>query len=98
MVHKLGRPLVLIAIIVAIPLLLLQGVWLAMQSTPLTLALILGTTLIGMALLLMLALRTLGGIQQHQEPALDKSTAQPGSAVTGGAPVARSAATVAGAV
>nr|WP_231556941.1 GGDEF domain-containing protein [Aeromonas sp. L_1B5_3] len=38
-----------------------------MQSTPLTLALILGTTLIGMALLLMLALRTLGGIQQHQE-------------------------------
>nr|WP_252353557.1 GGDEF domain-containing protein [Aeromonas jandaei] len=38
-----------------------------MQSTPLTLVLILGTTLIGMALLLMLALRTLGGIQQHQE-------------------------------
>lgn len=48
MVHKLGRSLFLIATIVTIPLLLLQAVWLALQSTPLTLAIIVATTLLGM--------------------------------------------------
>ena len=67
MVHKLGRSLFLIATIVTIPLLLLQAVWLALQSTPLTLAIIVATTLLGMILLLMLAIRTLDGLLQHQE-------------------------------
>ncbi|HHQ4615075.1 TPA: GGDEF domain-containing protein, partial [Aeromonas veronii] len=67
MVHKLGRTLFLIATIVTIPLLLLQAVWLALQSTPLTLAIILATTLLGMILLLMLAIRTMDGMLQHQE-------------------------------
>ncbi|MEZ6966061.1 EAL domain-containing protein [Aeromonas sp. S9(2024)] len=67
MVQKLGRSLFLIATIVSIPLLLLQGFWLALQSTPVTLVIILSTTLLGMGLLLLLALRTLTGMQQHQE-------------------------------
>lgn len=67
MVHKLGRTLFLIATIVTIPLLLLQAVWLALQSTPLTLVIILATTLLGMILLLMLAIRTMDGMLQHQE-------------------------------
>lgn len=57
MLNKLGSNLLLIAAVTCAPLLLLQGIWLAAQATPLTLTLILGTSLLAFGLLFMLAYR-----------------------------------------
>ena len=53
MLNKLGSNLLLIAAVTCAPLLLLQGIWLAVQATPFTLILIVGTTLLGFGLLFM---------------------------------------------
>lgn len=67
MVHKIGRSPSLMAIIVTIPLLLLQAIWLALHSTPLTIAIILGSTLLGIILLMALTIRSQHSQLQHQE-------------------------------
>lgn len=67
MLNKLGSNLLLIAAVTCAPLLLLQGIWLAVQATPFTLVLIVGTTLLGFGLLFMLAHRTLNAEREQQE-------------------------------
>ncbi|WCH29113.1 EAL domain-containing protein [Aeromonas salmonicida] len=67
MLNKLGSNLLLIAAVTCAPLLLLQGIWLAAQATPLTLTLILGTSLLGFGLLFMLAYRARNAERAQQE-------------------------------
>lgn len=67
MLNKLGSNLLLIAAVTCAPLLLLQGIWLAAQATPFTLILIVGTTLLGFGLLLMLAYRARNAEREQQE-------------------------------
>ncbi len=67
MLNKLGSNLLLIAAVTCAPLLLLQGIWLAVQATPFTLILIVGTTLLGFGLLFMLAHRTRNAEREQQE-------------------------------
>ncbi|MCE9934644.1 EAL domain-containing protein [Aeromonas salmonicida] len=67
MLNKLGSNLLLIAAVTCAPLLLLQGIWLAAQATPLTLALILGTSLLGFGLLFMLAYRARNAERAQQD-------------------------------
>ncbi|WP_429234624.1 EAL domain-containing protein [Aeromonas salmonicida] len=67
MLNKLGSNLLLIAAITCAPLLLLQGIWLAAQATPLTLTLILGTSLLGFGLLFMLAYRARNAERAQQD-------------------------------
>lgn len=67
MLNKLGSNLLLIAAVTCAPLLLLQGIWLAAQATPLTLALILGTSLLGFGLLFMLAYRACNAERAQQD-------------------------------
>ncbi|MDM5115768.1 EAL domain-containing protein [Aeromonas salmonicida] len=67
MLNKLGSNLLLIAAVTCAPLLLLQGIWLAAQATPLTLTLILGTSLLGFGLLFMLAYRARNAERAQQD-------------------------------
>jgi diguanylate cyclase (GGDEF)-like protein len=67
MLNKLGSNLLLIAAVTCAPLLLLQGIWLTAQATPFTLILIVGTTLLGFGLLLMLAYRARNAEREQQE-------------------------------
>ena len=67
MLNKLGSNLLLIAAVTCAPLLLLQGIWLAVQATPFTLILIVGTTLLGFGLLFMLAYRARNAERDQQE-------------------------------
>lgn len=67
MLNKLGSNLLLIAAVTSAPLLLLQGIWLAAQATPLTLTLILGTSLLGFGLLFMLAYRARNAERAQQD-------------------------------
>jgi diguanylate cyclase (GGDEF)-like protein len=67
MLNKLGSNLLLIAAVTCAPLLLLQGIWLTVQATPFTLILIVGTTLLGFGLLLMLAYRARNAEREQQE-------------------------------
>ncbi|WP_346209995.1 GGDEF domain-containing protein [Aeromonas salmonicida] len=67
MLNKLGSNLLLIAAVTCAPLLLLQGIWLAAQATPLTLTLILGTSLLGFGLLFMLAYRASNAERAQQD-------------------------------
>lgn len=67
MLNKLGSNLLLIAAVTCAPLLLLQGIWLAAQATPLTLTLILGTFLLGFGLLFMLAYRARNAERAQQD-------------------------------
>ncbi len=67
MLNKLGSNLLLIAAITCAPLLLLQGIWLAAQATPLTLTLILGTSLLAFGLLFMLAYRARNAERAQQD-------------------------------
>ena len=59
MLNKHEGNLLLVSALVCIPMLLLQGLWLAPPASPLTLLLVLMTTLIGFSLLLLLTLLTL---------------------------------------
>ncbi|MDH7629167.1 GGDEF domain-containing protein, partial [Aeromonas salmonicida] len=67
MLNKLGSNLLLIAAVTCAPLLLLQGIWLAAQATPLTLTLILGTSLLGFGLMFMLAYRARNAERAQQD-------------------------------
>ena len=67
MLNKLGSNLLLIAAVTCAPLLLLQGIWLAAQATPITLTLILGTSLLGFGLLFMLAYRARNAERAQQD-------------------------------
>ncbi|WP_447831246.1 EAL domain-containing protein [Aeromonas salmonicida] len=67
MLNKLGSNLLLIAAVTCAPLLLLQGIWLAAQATPLTMTLILGTSLLGFGLLFMLAYRARNAERAQQD-------------------------------
>ncbi|MDQ1882626.1 GGDEF domain-containing protein [Aeromonas salmonicida] len=67
MLNKLGSNLLLIAAVTCAPLLLLQGIWLAAQATPLTLTLILGTSLLGFGLLFMMAYRARNAERAQQD-------------------------------
>ncbi|WP_429179034.1 EAL domain-containing protein [Aeromonas salmonicida] len=67
MLNKLGSNLLLIAAVTCAPLLLLQGIWLAAQATPLTLTLILGTSLLAFGLLFMLAYRARNAERAQQD-------------------------------
>lgn len=67
MLNKLGSNLLLIAAVTCAPLLLLQGIWLAAQATPLTLTLILGTSLLGFGLLFMLVYRARNAERAQQD-------------------------------
>ncbi|OCA61288.1 diguanylate phosphodiesterase [Aeromonas piscicola] len=67
MLNKLGSNLLLIAAVTCAPLLLLQGIWLTVQATPFTLIFIVGTTLLGFGLLLMLAYCARNAEREQQE-------------------------------
>lgn len=60
MLNKLGSNQLMVMALICAPLLMLQGLWLAFVSTPLTLLLILATSLLGFGLLIRLVM----GLQQ----------------------------------
>ena len=67
MLNKHEGNLLLVSALVCIPMLLLQGLWLAPPASPLTLLLVLMTTLIGFALLLLLTHSVRKGERERQE-------------------------------
>ena len=67
MLNKHEGNLLLVSALVCIPMLLLQGLWLAPPVSPLTLLLVLMTTLIGFSLLLLLTHSVRKGERERQE-------------------------------
>lgn len=67
MLNKLGSNQLMVMALICAPLLLLQGLWLVFASTPLTLLLILATSLLGFGLLIRLAMRLQLADRERQE-------------------------------
>ena len=67
MLNKLGSNQLMVMALICAPLLMLQGLWLAFVSTPLTLLLILATSLLGFGLLIRLVMRLQQADRERQE-------------------------------
>lgn len=67
MLNKLGSNQLMVMALICAPLLMLQGLWLAFVSTPLTLLLILATSLLGFGLLIWLVMRLQQADRERQE-------------------------------